>query len=230
MIGKAFSNSLLRLLVMGGMSWVCVSDLIGADPADSRTDTNAPVGSVSNRAPAITTTNVVSNSAEPTNAVNSLKWFAIIQERNIFSPARTPGRRTDGPRPPAPKIQKVDTLALVGTLSYTKGSFAFFDGSSAEYRKPIRVSDSIAGYTLKSVKDNEVNLEKNGKPLSLKVGSHLRRVEDGEWESVAGPAPTSTPAASEKSGSGDSSTEASSGDESDVLKRLLRKREQESKK
>src|SRR5262245_38315845 len=52
--------------------------------------------------------------------------FRIVSERNIFNANRSGGtvRSTSSRRP-----VRVETFALVGTMAYEKGVFAFFEGS-----------------------------------------------------------------------------------------------------
>src|ERR1700683_5299008 len=76
-----------------------------------------------------------------TSSALDLKSFDIITSRNIFDQSRRPRNV----RPP-PKITVVDTFTLVGTMSYEKGTFAFFDSNRSEYRKTLKASDTIAGY------------------------------------------------------------------------------------
>ena len=69
-----------------------------------------------------------------------LESFRLIWERNIFNPNRT-GRysrtqqytRRREPDRRAP----VESFALMGTMSYEKGNFAFFEGSSSQYQKVL---------------------------------------------------------------------------------------------
>src|SRR5271167_1737375 len=72
--------------------------------------------------------------AQQTNRASEADFssFQVISERNIFNPNRT-ARHRGGNRP-----QPVaDAFALVGTMSYAKGAFAFFDGTSSDYRKAV---------------------------------------------------------------------------------------------
>src|ERR1041385_6179537 len=70
--------------------------------------------------------------AQSSNSPSRLHFssFRIITERNIFNPRRSaryvPTERTRRPS------TRTDSFALVGTMSYEKGFFAFFDGSSSE--------------------------------------------------------------------------------------------------
>lgn len=112
--------------------------------------------------------------------------FKIVTERNIFDAKRT-GRSSRGGGERR-RVARVDTVALVGTLSYEKGSYAFFDGSSSEYRKALQPGATIAGYTLAEVLPNQVKLTQpnaSNAPVALKVGLQLRREDGGDWQVTA---------------------------------------------
>ena len=116
--------------------------------------------------------------------------FKMIAERNIFNASRSRGRSgTDKPR-------VVDSLSLLGTMSYEKGQFAFFDGSKPEYKKTLKPEATIAGYKIAEIAANGVKLEAEGKQIDLPVGSQMRREEEGEWEIVATTENSSSPSRS----------------------------------
>jgi hypothetical protein len=163
----------------------------------------------------------------PSKKVESFNTFALIAERNIFNPNRSPRRPGTTESRPRPKV--VDSFALVGILAYEKGTLAFFDGSASEFKKVLKVSDQIAGYTIAEVNPGSVKLSKDGKTLDLNVGSQLRREEQGNWTlsnqpqnyaaappSALGPASSTAPPPTGPPGASD-----------DVLKRLMQRREQE---
>ena len=69
-----------------------------------------------------------------TNAVarNSYEAFKLVNDRNIFNPSRSARfARGDRPEGEPKKVSKVETVSLVGVMSYAKGDLAFFDGSSS---------------------------------------------------------------------------------------------------
>ena len=151
--------------------------------------------------------------------------FKIIADRNIFSPSRT--SRSGAPSRPAARPAQVDTFSLVGVMSYEKGHFAFFDGSSASYRKALKLNESIAGYQVAAINPASVKLERDGKSLELALGSQMKRSDEGPWEMQAAPAPSSSESSVSRSSG---SSAAAKGEDSDVLKRLLqRKRDEENK-
>ena len=167
--------------------------------------------------------------ADTNNGPVSLDYaaFKVIVDRNIFDPNRVP-RRGSRPLREAPK--SIDFLTLVGTMSYEKGTFAFFDGTSSEYKKVLKLADAIAGYKVTNIAPNGVKLTSGTNVLELGVGAQLRREENGPWlpagqstSYAAAPSSTSTNAAATTNGS----DTTSGGAESDIIKRLMQKREKE---
>jgi hypothetical protein len=176
----------------------------GSDRSDSPAGTNAGPGSLDYAA------------------------FKIIVDRNIFDPNRFPRSAPRGPTRPA---THVDSLTLVGTMSYDKGTFAFFDGTSSDYKKALKQTDVIVGYKVSNITPSSVTLAAGTNEMKLGVGMQLRREEDGPWRlsgqsgsyaAIAGSTSTSTNAA------GATSPDSTSGAaESDIIKRLMQKRQQE---
>jgi hypothetical protein len=156
--------------------------------------------------------------------------FRIIADRNIFDPNRVPHRPNESRVRSTPKI--ADSLTLVGTMSYEKGTFAFFDGSRSDYKKALKQSDVIAGYKVTNIAPNGVTLAAGTNSLELSVGMQLRREEDGPWRLsgqsgtyTAAPPSTSSNAVAASATTG--SEPATGASESDVIKRLMQKRQQE---
>ncbi len=102
-------------------------------------------------------------------------------------------------------------------------AYAFFDGSRSEFKKAIEAGGQVGEYTVKDVGPNSVRLEAHGKVIDLAVGDQMRRTDEG-WQ-LNSNSFASTGADSQSSAS--SSTESSAADESDIIKRLMQKREQE---
>jgi hypothetical protein len=162
--------------------------------------------------------------AQQTNRTNQADFsnFQIISERNIFNPNRTARHRHDN------RSQRVaDAFSLVGTMSYAKGTFAFFDGTSSDYRKVVQDAGTIAGYKVTDITPTAVKLANGDNQVVMKVGTQMRREEKGSWQLAAtSELPVDTTetadAAPAETVSGDSS-----GEGNDVLKRLMKQREQE---
>jgi hypothetical protein len=160
--------------------------------------------------------------------------FTVIADLNIFDPNRYP-HQSNGGRPPRHN-PVVESFALVGVMSYDKGTFAFFDGSSSAYQKALKPEDTIAGYKVASITPDAVQLVAGTNQVALRVGMQLRREEAGEWQSstqteaygsasAATSGTSSVSSASTPSASPDAA--AGAGADNDVLKRLMQRREQE---
>jgi hypothetical protein len=147
--------------------------------------------------------------------------FRMVAEKNIFDPNR---RARSGFPPPA---KTTDSFTLVGTMSYEKGAFAFFDGTRSDYRKAVKPEEVIAGYKVVEVTPDAVKLSHGTNVVQLSVGTQMRQRDDGSWQQAAGSAAyaaTSTPQPSSPSTDAPSS---SNGADNDVLKKLMQRRERE---
>jgi hypothetical protein len=111
-------------------------------------------------------------------------------------------------------------------MSYEKGTFAFFDGTSSEYKKALKLTDSIAGYKVTNIAPNAVKLTSGTNELELRVGAQLRREEDGPWL-LSGQSASYASAHGSTSTTTTGSGAASGGADSDIIKRLMQKREKE---
>ena len=150
--------------------------------------------------------------------------FRSISERNIFNLSRT------ARRPGRNRAQPVsDAFSLVGTMSYDKGAFAFFDGTGSEYRKVLQRTGAIAGYHVLEIGPTSVTLEMDGKQITMKVGTQMRHEDHGGWQLVANSELPAPPPEETESADGDTASSSSSPEPNDVLKRLMQRREQELK-
>jgi hypothetical protein len=168
-------------------------------------------------------------SGQETNAPSRTNYafFQIIADRNIFNPDRS-SRQSRSRRD---QRAAVDAFALVGTMSYQKGQFAFFDGTNEAYRKVLERDGVIAGYKVVEITPNAVKLEVANKRVELKVGSQMRH-EGASWQLVAQselPVEAETVDNSDASAPSSSADSGSGGEVNDVLKKLMQRREQELK-
>jgi hypothetical protein len=123
--------------------------------------------------------------AETTNvpARASFSEFQIIPDRNIFNPNRyaRSGPRTYTPR----QTRRTTSFTLTGIMSYgegeTPGTYAFFDGSSADFRKVLQVDGTIANFKASSVTLDTVTLQSDTNQYLLKIGNQLREESPGHW-------------------------------------------------
>jgi hypothetical protein len=170
------------------------------------------------------------------------RFSSFITERNIFDPNRY-ARYSPAGRVIRPQIRRnTPSFTLVGTMSYEKGMFAFFDGNQSNLRKVLYQSDSnsIAGFTVAEITPAGVTLQTADKKqtVEMKIGKSMRQ-EGNNWQlsdsgqSFAGASAgeSAAPAATDGSGADAGSAAAPSPalDGNDVLKKLMQKREQELK-
>ncbi|MEY2430199.1 MAG: hypothetical protein QOJ40_3084 [Verrucomicrobiota bacterium] len=122
--------------------------------------------------------------AQPTNSTDRFDFsaFKLITDRNIFNSHRSSGYK---PRTESGPQSRVDSFALVGTMSYEKGPFAFFDGTSSEYRKAVKREDGIAGFKVADIEPAFVKLASPSNEIELAVGMEMRREDKGEWHLAA---------------------------------------------
>lgn len=156
------------------LSIILLGATLSLRAADS-TDTSPAAVALTNSTPAAP---AVTNTIAP----NSFEAFKIVAERNIFDPNRR--QRSRGGPPPAETVKPkpIEAFTLVGAMSYSKGAFAFFEGTSSDYRKSVKPGDSIAGYKVSSVTTTNVTLEAGDKKVDLPVGSQMKRRGDEEWQ------------------------------------------------
>jgi len=148
--------------------------------------------------------------------------FKPISDKNIFNPNRNGRAQSDQP---ARKSPKVESFALVGTMSYEKGEFAFFESENSSYRKTAKPGDDIAGHKLTTIGSDEVKLLKDEKEVELKVGYQLRREDEGAWLASLRPLPEepyrSPTSSSSPSSFGSSFGGGSGGGNSELIRRMI---------
>jgi hypothetical protein len=161
-------------------------------------------------------------SSSSTNAAPSgldYSAFRLIADRNIFDPNRSPRAVRSSAQP-----KTSDSFTLVGTMSYEKGIFAFFDGTRSDYKKVLKPQESIAGYKVASISPDAIKLARDTNVLELRVGTQMRRRDDGSWELIASSA---SYAATTSSSSSSTDAVSGGGAESDTLRKLRERREKE---
>ena len=167
------------------------------------------------------------------------QFSAFITTRNIFDPNRYAIRGSQPVRQNR-RPTYAPSFTLVGTMSYEKGMFAFFDGNQPELRKVLYPSESngIAVFTVAGITSTNVTLQTTNEPQTvlMRIGQTMRQ-EGGSWQPSdsgqrfggAGSGDSAVPAAADNSSPNTSSAPASAGEPNDVLKKLMQQREQELK-
>lgn len=171
------------------------------------------------------------------NIKPSFDRFKMVQTRNIFSPDR---RAMIAPRAgPAPAsdmkpVTHADYVALTGIMVSEGKALAFFTGSRPEYNKVLAVAGSIAGATLTHISLSNIEVLRDGKTMTIAVG---QTVPFDGTAPVAAPGPSaSVPDSQSANGSAPpptadstSPSPAPAADTSEVMRRMMEKRQQELK-
>jgi hypothetical protein len=139
-----------------------------------------------------------SAAAQPTNGTD-LATFQVISQRNIFDPNRVAHARFNSSRAGA---RGADSFSFLGTMSYEKGSFAFFDGTNPDFRKVLELDGDIAGFKVTALAPKSVTLLSGTNEIILPVGTQVRRDNDGHWMISTEPTSYSSPENSSATGSG----------------------------
>jgi hypothetical protein len=125
-----------------------------------------------------------SATAQPTNGTDFAS-FQVISQRNIFDPNRVAHSHFNSTRAAA---RIADSFSFLGTMSYEKGNFAFFDGTSPDFRKVLELDGDIAGFKVTALAPKSVTLLSGTNEMVLPVGTQVRRDDDGHWAVSTEPA------------------------------------------
>jgi hypothetical protein len=166
------------------------------------------------------------------------RFSQFITQRNVFDPNRY-AQSTPPAFRPRTRPTYTPAFTLVGTMSYEKGMFAFFDGNQSELRKVLyqSASNGIAGFTVAEIMPSSVTLQTADKKqtVQMKIGQTMRQ-EGARWQLAesgqvfTGTSSGESPAPAADSSSPDTSAAPSAAlDGNDVLKKLMQQREQELK-
>jgi len=176
--------------------------------------------------------------------------FRLVSERNIFNLNRSPQRVRTATQSSREQPAPTESFALVGTVSYDKGTFALFTGSKPEYKLELQIADTIADYRIAAITQAEVKLESGDRTVDLPVGMQMARQDQGEWKLASYTPPSRTSSQTSSGGSerfssrgsdrdSDRSSRWSSapsvespdpssiGDPDEILRRLMQRRMQE---
>ncbi len=175
----------------------------------------------------------------PAPVIDSKEVARRVADRNIFDPERQPRIRGESRPTPKPKVVVAadsPEFGLVGIISYPRGTFAFFDGNASEFQKTLQLNAVIAGQTLSTITSQSITLMATNRPPNLlKVGQRLRQDSEGVWQLVIGLGGEGFKRLGSAGGATGTSSASSTTPSEDppgsdeILKRLLKKREQEMK-
>jgi hypothetical protein len=126
-------------------------------------------------------------SAQPTD----FSAFRIISDGNIFNPDRR-GRTPSNYRPRTTRSVRRPGFSLTGMMSYnegeTPGIYAFFDGTSSDYRKVLTHDGMIAVFKIVAIGKDSVTLLRDTNQTVMKIGMQMRDEGGGHWVLTSEPA------------------------------------------
>jgi hypothetical protein len=165
------------------------------------------------------------------------KFSQFVTERNIFDPnrfprtTRTTTSRYQRPTRTTRRTSGAPAFTFVGSMTYQKGLFAFFDGNSSDLKKVLALNGDVAGYTVKAISQGSVKIQgADKKEIEMKIGDQMRQ-EGGHWQLAgAGEAVSlSAPSTENSSNPAEAPPAASSAnlEGNDILKKLMEKRAKE---
>ena len=175
--------------------------------------------------------------AQAAEKVADFDAFRLLRTKNMFDPNRRPARTetASAPRPAPVRENKSSSLSLTGTMVTEGKTLAFFTGTRADYSKVLSVGDTIADCKITAIRPAEVEMERGGKPGVLAVGHQLQI--EGAPSDVAAVEPAAAPATgappadpAAPASAGPTVAPAPSNDKSDVLRRMMERREKEMNK
>jgi len=181
---RAISRPLCDLRIVKTLRARCLASLLApllvCGNLHAQTNSTVPHGSSNVVAAA---TSEPEHKPAPTSGKLDYSSFSIINERNIFNGSRS-GQRMTSTRSGTPsRTVRVESFTLVGTLlSEEKPPVAFFDGTSSELRKALKVGGNIAGFTVKEILQAGARMGQGTNTIDMFVGTGMRREDEGLWK------------------------------------------------
>jgi len=171
--------------------------------------------------------------------------YRVIQTRNIFDPDRRP-IRTESPIGQSSRSVRESGrssyIALTGTMVTAERCLAFFTGSQSEYNVVIPTNSKIGSFTIKEITSSHVDLERDGKAYVLVVGKQMTPDGANVAVEVTAPPPSDSATASSSAAPADGAAPSdgaapaapaapgapsSPGDKSDLIRRMMERRQKE---
>lgn len=154
--------------------------------------------------------------------------FKLVRTRNIFDPDRrvaAPGGRT----PPAAAERRSSFLGVTGTMVTPTKSLAFFTGSLSDYNKVAGIGERVADFSVTSITSTAVELERDGKKLSVAVGRRLSLEAGGEPRATESlqPGSDTAPVPPLATPADDAPPSGVPAGKEDVLRRMMERRQKE---
>ena len=164
-----------------------------------------------------------SQPVKPPQPKKGFDAYPLVRTRNIFDPERQPGVASPGSgQSQATQPQaNTDFAALTGVLVTPEKTLAFFSGSRPEFNKVLPLNATIAGATLTKITPDSIEVEREGKSVTVAVGQTVPLNNSF--------LPTTAPIPSSDATPGDSPVPQPRTDREALIRRMMEKRQQELK-
>ncbi len=168
--------------------------------------------------------------AATAEAGEGFEAFAGILRRNIFDPERQPARPAAEatPAPVATPEPRVDTVNLVGTWITENQRMAFLESPNGALAGIRQEGEAVGDWTIAMIATDRVTLAQGEKKVEWGVGQGLRRSEGEAWQLTERTA-AAAPATASSATTGTAAT-AGGGEQSEVLRRLMERRQRETRR
>lgn len=162
--------------------------------------------------------------------------FSYILDNNIFDSNRQDRERLEAERRRSQQSSiPVDRFALVGTMHNEGEAYAFFTGSDRDFRSVLNIGQAIAGYAVKSITKQYVELERDGEIIEFHIGMEMTRRGSEDWTLIENSrSDWSNTGGSTRSSRSPSTSESTaskpaplSGDKSEILRKMMERRKQQ---
>jgi hypothetical protein len=156
--------------------------------------------------------------------------FRLVRTRNIFDPNRRSTRVETAPARSTSAQPRPNVLALTGTMVFEGRTLAFFSGSRLDYNKIISAGESVADFKVVRVTPIQVELLRDGKSSVLAVGHQIAL--EGSSAAPASTSPTDSPEAAPAApvppaDAPTASAPPATNDKTEIMRRLMERRQKE---
>ena len=189
---------------------------------------------------------MIAVTAKAGDAAKGFDAFRSVKARNVFDPDRH-AMRGEAPPPAVPPANRPNFLTLTGTMVAEGKMLAFFSGSQTPYNKVVPVGESVADFKITAITNTQVEMERDGKAVVLAVGKQMPMegtaapstpapeavaptVPTPTAENIPAPepAPANDPApAGAEPADAKPTDPAPAGETSDVIRRMMERRQKE---
>lgn len=119
---------------------------------------------------------------ESEEIVTGFEAYSLIMSRNIFNPNRRAPRVGQVREPTPPQTERLEFVGSLIDVNDSENSKALFKSTEPEFQKAVKKDDTIAGFTVLSIGNKSVSLERDGESIDFEKGQQMTRIEEEAWQ------------------------------------------------